>query len=350
MNLKGNNCTAEFDTLTEGEWNALLPTFADASFYQTWAYGDARCGAHRVSRMVLRHYDRVVALAQIRVYKTPFLPFGIAYVHWGPLWQKIGESLDLHVLREAMAALKTEFVLRRKLMLRVVPAIYDCSPESDAAYNTIRDAGLTHQRKCCRTFLLDIRPPLEELRKGLDKRWRQSLNSAERKGLTIVVGGSKEFFDEYATVHNETRRRKRFDDHGAFKFLRRTFVSLPESLRPLVVLARHEDCVIAGLVTSIIGKTAYSLAQGTGEKAIQLRGTSNLVEWQCLVMLKSLGLESLDLNGINADANPGTYHYKATFCGRNGIETSMRNFECSTGPLNDAVVRAGLFLQSILWR
>lgn len=349
MNLKADYFTTEFDAFTEAEWNAMLPAFADASFYQTWAYGAARCGANRVSRMVLRHDDRVVAMAQIRLHKTPFLPFGIAYVQWGPLWQKNGEYPDLHILKKAVTALKIEFVVRRKLTLRVLPALYDCAPESEAVYCAIREAGLTYLQSRCRTLVVDLRPPLEQLHKGLGRRWRQNLSHGESLELTVVDGTSQDILDEYVMLHDEMVRRKRFNDHGSLKVLRGAYAALPDDLRPRVILARHENRAVAGLVLAALGKTGFSVVQATGQAALQMRGASNILEWGALVMLKGLRAERFDLNGINPVANPDTYHFKAGFCGKNGVETAMSEFTCSASPLNDAVVRAGLFVRSTLW-
>src|SRR5579859_5310799 len=131
---------SEFDMLTEQEWNHLLPSFADATYYQTWAYAEARCGERNVARMALRQDDRVIALAQARIYKPPILSCGVAYVHWGPVWRKSGEPADPAVLEAALAALRTEFVQRRQFVLRVLPPDYERAGES-TAHSSFTAAG-----------------------------------------------------------------------------------------------------------------------------------------------------------------------------------------------------------------
>ncbi len=39
-----------------------------------------------------------------------------------------------------------------------------------------------------RTFVLDLSPSIEELRKRLDKKWRNQLSSSEKNDLKVVAG------------------------------------------------------------------------------------------------------------------------------------------------------------------
>lgn len=347
--ILGDGYCAEFDTLTEGAWNTALLSFADATFYHTWAYGAVRCGESRVRRMVLRHDGRLVALAQIRLYGVPLLPLGVAYVHWGPLWRKIGERADLLVLRKAIAALKAEFPQRRGLMLRIVPPVYDSEPQADAIHRTIGELGLKQSPGRGRLLIIDIRSPLEDLRKGIERKWRNQLTSAERSDLVIADGFSEDLLDEYVQLHREMTNRKRLASDGGLSYLVRAFSTMPITVRPCVVIARQQGRPVAGAVLSVLGKTAIYMFGATGHDGMRLKA-SNLVQWYCVTMLKTLGLESYDLSGINPEANPGTYHFKAGLCGKNGVDARLHEFTCGAGPLNDLLVRTGSMVYSVLRR
>ena len=41
-------------------------------------------------------------------------------------------------------------------------------------------------------FVLDLTPPLEELRGRLDKKWRNQLTRSEKNNLTVVSGHGRE--------------------------------------------------------------------------------------------------------------------------------------------------------------
>src|SRR5579872_2619209 len=68
-------------------WTRVLEVFGDVNLYQTWAYSATRWGSRRLAHVVLKREGQVVAAAQVVVITVPFLPLGLAYVKWGPLWR-----------------------------------------------------------------------------------------------------------------------------------------------------------------------------------------------------------------------------------------------------------------------
>src|ERR1041385_3162014 len=65
--------TVSLDDVSEAEWNELLPRFADANIYQTWAYGAVCWGEKQLSHLLLRRDAEVVAAAQLRIVRVPLL-------------------------------------------------------------------------------------------------------------------------------------------------------------------------------------------------------------------------------------------------------------------------------------
>jgi hypothetical protein len=343
----GQQLTAEFDAIGETDWNKELQSFSDATFYHTWAYAAVRCGEKRVSRMVLRQDGRIVALAQIRLHLTPILPCGFAYVHWGPLWRRIGEPANIAVLRGALTALKTEFTHRRKLILRLLPAVYGCWPDRARINQAILDVGFVQSSNGKRMLFFDIRPSLEELRKALVPTWRNRLSGAEKSGLRIVEGNSVDLLASYAQIHNEMTSRKGLTNDLGLAHLINAFPRLPLSLRPSIVLAYLGDRAVAGNVVSTVGKTAIFLFGAITGDGMPVKA-ANLVHWTCVALLKGRGFDSYDLSGINPVKNAGIYHFKVGLCGKNGTETDMDEFTCSESAFNETVVRAGLLVRSAL--
>ena len=92
----------KIDGQTAEAWDGILAQFDDASIYQTWAYGAVRWGCNNLSHLILQRGDSILAAAQLRIVRVPFLPGGIAYVRWGPLWQLRNEAKDPSVFRMAV--------------------------------------------------------------------------------------------------------------------------------------------------------------------------------------------------------------------------------------------------------
>jgi len=169
-----------FDGLCETEWTSILLLFKDSSLYQTWAYGEIRWGKKCLEHAVLRKDGEVVAAAQVIVKKMPLVSRGIAYITWGPLWRTYRNTNDIECLRIILNEIKKEYVQRRRHFLRVATNV---SEEKGTIVSGIFDEiGFkeSNREKQYRSLILDLTPPLEEIRKKLQQKWRNQLNRAEK--------------------------------------------------------------------------------------------------------------------------------------------------------------------------
>ncbi|MGB9106999.1 MAG: hypothetical protein WCC59_19745, partial [Terriglobales bacterium] len=148
--------TAEADQADEVTWCELLDGFDDANIYQTWPYDEVRCGRANLSHLVLRCKGEVVAAAQSRLVKLPVVNAGIAYVRWGPLWRRRGETPNPEIFRQAIRALRNEYASRRGLTVRVYPAAFE---EDSVGFSSIlNEEGFfsVADGKVDRTLLMDL--------------------------------------------------------------------------------------------------------------------------------------------------------------------------------------------------
>jgi lipid II:glycine glycyltransferase (peptidoglycan interpeptide bridge formation enzyme) len=104
---------------------------------------------------------------------------------------------------------------------------------------------------------------------------------------------------------------------------------------------------VAGVILSTIGKTGIYLFGATSNVGMGINA-SNLLQWHSIQMLKRLGCDYYDLCSINRARNPGTYHFKAGLCGRNGVESGVSQFECLDNQFNALVARVGCSIYSAL--
>src|SRR5512139_1718822 len=100
----------EFDNVSRDEWTCLLQQFDDANIYQTWTYGSVRWGEKSLSHQVVKRSGEVIAIAQAAIKKAPLLGLGIAYIPWGPLCRKKGDSIDPENLKYSISFLRDEYV------------------------------------------------------------------------------------------------------------------------------------------------------------------------------------------------------------------------------------------------
>ena len=97
-------------------WDAVVASFADGCLEQTAAYMGARWDVSRLAGLVLRDGgNEPVAAALAVIAMLPVLQLGLAYVKFGPLWRRKGETAKPAVLLAALAAVKQVFALGRGL-------------------------------------------------------------------------------------------------------------------------------------------------------------------------------------------------------------------------------------------
>ena len=339
--------SSEVDAVDEKEWCRLLHQFNDANIYQTWAYGLVRSGRQNISHLLVKEQGRVVAIAQSRIAKAPLIGAGIAYVMWGPLWRPQEARVDAEVFRQAIRALRNEYVCRRGLLLRIYPILFD--DDSPCFISILAEEGFTRARneKGSRTIIMDLSRPLDELRLELRPHWQRELKVAEKQKLEIAEGSEDELFEMFIEMYREMVVRKKFrepNDIDEFRTIQRL---LPAESKMKIMLCRSSEGVCAGLICSAVGGTAIYLFGATSTAGMKSRG-SYLLQWKLIEWLKRRHVPRYDLNGINPETNPGTYKFKSDLGGDKGRDVRfLGRFESCKSMVSLACVGVGERLKSI---
>jgi len=342
-----HNFKVEVDLINRDDWSAHLGLFDDATIIQSWNFAEVVCREQhgQVSRMVLYRDGIPVALAQVRIVVLPWVSRGIAHVAWGPLWQRVGESADLEIFKTILMALHEEYALRRRLLLRIKP--YITTNEGNEAIAALMGSGFISARRFPeeRTIMLNILRPLPEIRKGLRKRWRQTLNKAEQKPLEIKSGWANEYYDEFLQIYTDMIEWKDFAPDIDTKRWRKLLENLPDAEKPRIFLVCYEGEPVAGLIISDLGGTGFPILAATNRTARKLNCAYSMF-WQAIVWLKESGCSRFDLGGIDPENTPGTYIFKKGF---RGEEVSFIGvFESCCSSVSSLIVRMGELIQSIV--
>jgi len=306
----------EVDGIDSTEWEQRLGLFEDANLYQTWSYGAVRWGQRNLSHLVLRRDREVVAMAQLRIVRPGKLKFGIAYLRWGPLCHRKGWDLESASVQVMADALYEEYARKRGLFLRILPNAFLDTPRAElfrSAFSAYRTepfaAGDTY-----RTFLLDLEPPLDVLRKKLDQKWRNQLNRAEKNGLVVTETTEAEGFGVMMELFDEMWARKRFRQTSSLAEFCSIQKTLPASQRMKVFVCQDEGVPVTGLVATAIGDSGIYLFGATSNRGLKTKG-SYLLQWRVIQWLKENGIRRYNLGGINPETNPGVFHFKKGLSG-----------------------------------
>jgi len=310
------NIVAEIDKVEKQEWENLLPLFDDATIYQSWSYGTVRWGKRSLSHLVLKVNNQVVGLAQVTIKKAPFIKAGIAYIPWGPLWQRKDEENKLENIHCLIKALKDEYVFKRGLFLRIKPHYFKNEDQVDFA-SILRSEGFQQNARLSRyrTLLLDLSQSLTDIRKNLDQKWRNQLNRSEKNKMTVMEGISDDLYEIFLNLQKEMMIRKQYEpgvDYGEFREIQK---DLPETQKMRIIVCSYEGKPVTATIGSAIGNTGIYLLGATGNTGLQLKG-AYLSQWLMIGWMKDRGCRWYDLGGINPESNPGVYHFKAGLSGR----------------------------------
>jgi len=312
----------EVDRVSEARWSEITAGFRDANLYQTWPYGVVRSGPANVSRLLLKRGADVLAVAQARLAKVPGLPLGVAYVLWGPLWQLRHRPADPEIFRQAIRAVRTEYVGRLGWVARLAPNLNEA--EHPAFAKVLEAEGYRPQPQAIsrRTILMNLTPPLEELHRGLHQKWRYHLNKARKQPLEIIEGLEDHFFEAFRRIFGEMVDRKQLANFTGPDHCRQAQAALCPHEQVRVFLCKIEGEVCAGGICSALGDTGIYLFGATSNRGIKTYA-SYLTHWRMLEWVKAQGCRWYDLNGINPLKNPGGFQFKTQLAGAHGRDVQL---------------------------
>jgi hypothetical protein len=336
--------TVEVDQADSHSWSRLLDQFDDATVYQTAAYGEIHWGKKNLSRLVLKKDGIAVGIAQLRLIRPTALKYGIAYLRWGPLWERRGHPLDAEVPQRLVQAIEDEYALRRGMFVQVLPNAFVGTKRAADFRGAFSQSVFapSESNDDYRTFVVDLSPSLDELRKGLDKKWRNQLVRAEKNSLEIISGHGREEFRQFSEMYWEMRKRKSFESSVNIDEFERMQEELPDSQRMHILICKENGISVAGLVASTIGDSAIYLLGATSDAGLNAKG-AYLLQWTMIQHLKERGFRFYDLGGIDPQTNPGVYHFKKGLSGADLCQ--IKPFEGSKNAVSLAMVKLAFGLR-----
>jgi lipid II:glycine glycyltransferase (peptidoglycan interpeptide bridge formation enzyme) len=162
------------------------------------------------------------------------------------------------------------------------------------------------------TQLIELRKSEEELLAAMKQKTRYNLRLAERKGVTVRVGGPEDFSKLYQ-MYAETSLRDGFVIRSEAYYLSvwQTFFEAG-MLKPLVAEAEGE--AVAGLMLFMFKEQAWYI-YGMSRDLHRERMPNYLLQWEAMRAAKAAGCEVYDLWGSPDEFNEsdpmwGVYRFK----------------------------------------
>jgi len=325
--MESDEYSSETRVASEEKWYSYLEQFDDANLYQTIAYAKNSKRGKNLTHFILKNRNKVVAIAQLRLFLIPVIKKGIAYLLRGPVWKLKDENENQKILDRMLNALYDEFVIKRKLVLIIAPNLYEeDGKDYDSVFirNNFKLKKFTNKR---RTILIDLLKSKEELRKKLRRSWRQNLTKAESNGHILEREGNNNF-SILNEIHGEVVKRKAFRTDLTVDNFEKIQNDLPENYKLDIMLCKSHEEYVSGLIGVTIGNTGLALIGGTTAAGLQHAPNSYyLLMWNMCESARAAGCRWFDLGGINPETNKGCYQFKSGMRGRE--VTYLGNYQSS---------------------
>jgi lipid II:glycine glycyltransferase (peptidoglycan interpeptide bridge formation enzyme) len=330
--------TLSVERISRQKWDELTPTFRDSSFRQCSSYASAaaRHVGARSELAALMDEKRMIGLAEVRIKKIPMTSVGIAYSNYAPIVMQDEHSYEQQFGR-SLAALQQEYVERRRLVLRVTPAL-NGGMFQDVQKSCFEDTGFypSRHQPARQTFMIDLEPSSEDIRRSFDSKWRSDLARSEKAGITITRSVQLSDFDQFNQIFLELATRKGFMPSQDLSFFKSIQSEAPPGQQFVLHLAWHSGELVAGHLGSFVGNTAVYLLGASNAKGRDLRA-SYLLQWEAILYGKSIGNSFYDLGGIDQKNNPDVYRFKRRLNGR--LVSEIGPYECAPGTISKHVIQ-----------
>jgi lipid II:glycine glycyltransferase (peptidoglycan interpeptide bridge formation enzyme) len=313
----------EIDTVSKSDWEKIIDQFDDATLYQTWSYGAIRWGEKNISHMLLKKNGIIRAACQVHILLSPANIFSIGYITHGPLCCRKGEKEEKEekeeIFRNAIEAIYQEYVLKRKMYLRIIPRAFDILDNN--LRGILMEAGFKRRDSIIpnKTLLNDTSLSLEDIRSQFHKTWRKNIGRAERNNFKLRDGTGDDLYNMFSDIYNEMYSRKQYKTDIDISEFYEIQKDLPANQKMHIMICMKDDVPAAGLVSSLIGNTAITILGATTDIGLKTYG-AYFLRWKLFEQIKNKGLIYLDQGGIDKVKNPGGYTFKS---GMGGIETSQ---------------------------
>lgn len=157
------------------------------------------------------------------------------------------------------------------------------------------------------TFILDLTKSEEQLLKDMHPKTRYNIKVAQRHGVEIVEDNSKEAFERYWELTEQTTKRQKFYAHSKLyhELQRQIFPHLPatndqglttNSLTSHLFIAKYQGKILTTMLFFVFHDTLYYPYGASSDEDRNVMH-STLTMWEAIRWGKKLGLKKFDMWG-----------------------------------------------------
>ncbi len=267
-------------------WDAFACAHPCGHFLQTWAWGALKEKFDwQPVRVALCDDEQLVAGAQILFRKFPlgamgYIPKGPVIAPDSPLWPEWVDALQ-QVAREHNA-----------FFLRMEPEWESNLPVSNLQSLVANPSAAIQPQT---TIHVDLRTSPDDILAQMKQKWRYNIRLAERKGITVRIGGEADLAEFYR-LSQITVQRDQFAIHSD-DYYRTAWQLFNERNSVALFIAEFNGNAVASIFVVAYGRMAIYL-YGASSDEERNRMPNHLLQWRAMQWAKERGCEVYDLWGV----------------------------------------------------
>ena len=298
---------------------------------QTFEWGEFRkkTGVEVLRRGQISSKE-IVNSYQITIHKTPGFPYKIGYF-------PKGELPSQEVLKDLEDIGKTKGLS----FVQLEPNVEIGNWKLEIGNSSLRRAF--HPLFTKYTFILDLTKNEDELLKDMHQKTRYNIKVSQKHSVEVKIDNSKEAFEDYIKLTEQTTKRQRFYAHGE-KYHRLMWDILgnqkldPNKLIAHLLTARYKKQTLVTYILFTFKDTLYYPYGASSDEHRETMAATGAM-WEAIRFGKSLGLKKFDMWGAANVSDPtpddpyyGFHRFKQGF-GATLVEF-VGSFDLVINPLN----------------
>ena len=294
-----------FDEVDVQEWNDLLLRSEVCDAFQTYEWAQVLRNSKKAQPSFLIVQERKEVIGGVMFLKKKMFRTLDSYeVRGGPIY--VGRN------KETVVKIVLDFFQKkhkRSMYLLFIP-----SPLINSTLrNTFQYGG--YHPLLFRTVIIDLRKPLKDIWRALNKKARWGVRKAERLGVDVKIAGTWQEWKRYYNVHVH-HSRKRYISTQSFGFFEETF-KLHRKDKCQLFIAKCGGEIIAGSLF-LLHRENMIFLQNASLDAFLTYNPNNLIQWRSIEWAAQNGITTYDLNGLPWEGTKylrGIYEYKKRWDG-----------------------------------
>lgn len=291
-------CTINWNVLSFPEWEQRFKQLNRASLLQSYPYAQAMAELKgQKPRWGLVKIDNqeagLVQILEVGLFKNII---HAVILDRGPIWlDGFGEPAHVEAFfKEFNRQFKNRICRKRRII-----------PETAINLETL---GFEKTGSGYDTIWLDINRPVDELRDGLKKNWRGTLQKAEKANFTLEWDSKGDHLAWLIQNYAVDKETKGYDGPSVKLLKALVKYHLPRG-EVVIGKANLDGKEVAGILILCHGCSATYQIGFTSDEG-RSNGAHHLLLWQALGVLKFKRIKHFDLGGINDETAKGVKQFK----------------------------------------